>query len=310
MATINGTASSAEDLFDILLDFVTDNGWEVLEEDESILADGKVRGVQLKGEDLAGDGAIYVHLIYRAAISTDIYAFEIEGSAGYLPGNVLSFGYNPQNSYKDVGTTASVTIRVPLHRNPIQYWITANARRFMGAFRHNDRWGAMYCGLVLPYGMPSQWPYPLWVAGNNVTTNDYKTIVNGCPWGASLVTSGMLYTPSGRWIATPLANGSGSGRNYGILVWPYKMVPASNFMALYYPLKDKNGVEKYFLMKQIFYSSNAAEYGTFGEPEGLEAMSSWGASGGDTLTFGGKTYLIVQREMSTANEAACAMLLE
>jgi hypothetical protein len=267
--------------------------------------------VQLRGEDLAGDGNIYVHLIYRASISTDIYAIEIEGSAGYLPGtDVLQFGLNPQNSYRDVSTTSSVIVRVPLHRNPIEYWITGNARRFMGAFRHNDRWGAMYCGFILPYGMPSQYPYPLWVAGNNITTNDYKVITNGCPWGASSVISGMLYTPSGRWISTPIATGVSGGRGYGILIWPYKFAPASSCIPYYFPLKDKDGVEQYVIFSQIFCGFNTSDYGTFGEIDGFGYVTSWGASGGDTLTQDGKTWLIVQREMSTANEAAAAMLLE
>jgi hypothetical protein len=310
MATVNGTAANAEDLFDTLLDFVRDNGWTLVESGSDTLADGKVRGVQLKGTDTAGDGAIYVHLIYRAATSSDVYAIEIEGSAGWISGNVLSFGYNPQNSYRDVGTSSSVIVRTPLHRNPIQFWLTASPRRFMGAFRHNDRWGSMYCGYVLPYGMPSQWAYPLWVAGNNITTNDYKTIVNGCCWGASAVISGMLYMPSGRWLPTPLSTGVTGGRTYGVQVWPYKMAPASNLLELTYPLKDSSGVERYVLYKQMLYCSNVAEYGTFGEADGMEAVSAWGASGGDTLTFSGKTYLLVQREMSTANSTAVAMLLE
>ena len=286
MATVSGTAANAEELFDALVQFVSSNGWEVVEDQTQAGADGKARGVQLRGEDLAGDGNIYVHLIYRAVTSQDIFAIEMEGSAGYLPGpasNVLQFGLNPQNSYRDVGTTTAVAVRVPLHRNPIQYWITASARRFMGAFRHNDRWGSMYCGLVLPYGLPSQWPYPLWIAGNNITTNDYKVITNGCPWGASSVISGMLYCPSGRWQPTPLNSAPAGGRGFGVQIWPYKMAPASSFIPNYYPLKDKNGNEKYVLFKQIFYCSNASEYGTFGEPDGMDFVSSWGASGGDSL---------------------------
>jgi hypothetical protein len=69
-------------------------------------------------------------------------------------------------------------------------------------------------------------------------------------------------------------------------------------------------VEKYVVFSQIFYGANVSEYGTFGEPDGLAYVNSWGASGGDTLTQDAKTWLIVQREMSTANETSAAMLLE
>jgi hypothetical protein len=245
---------------------VTDNGWHIVDQaDQTISATESIRCVQLRGEDVSGIGNIYVHLIYRAQTILDVYGFELEGSAGYLPGSdVKQFGQNPQNSYRDTGTTTSVIVRTPLHNNPIQYWLTASPRRFMGAFRHNDRWGGLYCGFVLPYGTPAQWPYPLWIAGNNITTNDYKVITNGCPWGASNVISGMLYCPSGRWQSTPIASSPAGGRGYGILVWPYKMTPASAKIVKYKPLVDKNGNNVYSLQNQIFYCFNVSEYGTFG----------------------------------------------
>jgi hypothetical protein len=314
MATINGTAAGgADDLWTILLDFVQDNGWTVLDQASAVQVDAEttIECVQLEGEDVSGQGHILVHMIYRKQTTSDIFAFEMEGSAGYLPGSdVKQFGQNPQNSYRDVGTTTSVIVRTPLHRNPIQYWITCSPRRFMGAFRHNDRWGGLYCGFILPYGMPTQWPYPLWIAGNNMTTNDYKTIVNGCPWGASLVASGMLYCPSGRWHPTPINASLSGGRGYGIPMWPWQLAIASNKLPYLKPAVDKNGVEMYGLINPIFYCANASEYGTFGEPDGLCQATSWGASGGDTLTVGGQEWLLVQREMSTANELSAAMLLE
>jgi hypothetical protein len=159
--------------------------------------------------------------------------------------------------------------------------------------------------------MPSQWAYPLWVAGNNITTMDYKTITSGCPWGASAVLSGMLYTPSGKWLSTPIANtGPGGGRGYGVTMWPYSIVPANSHLQYYYPLKDKNGVPRYSLFKPMLMCANANDYGVFGEPDGLDFASSFGAAGGDILDFNGKKYLLIQREMSTANQTSAAMLLE
>ena len=313
MATTSGTADGAGDLWEIMLAFVQENGWSILDrEAQQVDVQTTIDCVQLKGEDLSGQGAIYVHMIYRAQTTSDIYAFEMEGSAGYLPGSdVKQYGLNPQNSYRDVGTNTAVIVRTPLHRNPIEYWLTASPRRFMGAFRHNDRWGGLYCGFVLPYGTPAQWPYPLWIAGNNLSTNDYKTVLNGCPFGASAVISGMLYCPSGRWQPTPLPSSyPAGGRNYGISMWPYRLDPARVRLPYYKPMVDKNGVERYALMNQIFFCANANEYGTFGEPDGLCHVTSWGASGGDVLSVNSQNWLLVQREMSTANETAAAMLLE
>ena len=312
MAFISGTATGADDLWEILLDFVQLNGWTLTDRaSKSVDFETTADGAQLLGEDLSGQGEIHVHMIYRKQTTQDIFAFELEGSAGYLPGSeVTAFGLNPKNSYRDAGTTTSVIVRVPLHRNPIEYWLVASPRRFMGAFRHNDRWGAMHCGFILPYGTPAQWPYPLWIAGNNITTNDYKVDTNGCPWGASAVISGMLYCPSGRWISTPITSGPSGGRGFGMLIWPYQFQPAMTRMPYYKPLVDKSGVERYALMNQIFYCANANEYGAFGEPQGLCAVTAWGASGGDMLTLGGQNWLLMQRELSTANNTAAAMLLE
>jgi hypothetical protein len=312
MASISGTADGAEDLWGVLLGFIQQNGWVIVDRDaKQSDVQTALDCVQLKGEDASGQGAIYVHLIYQKKTTDDIWSIQMEGSAGWLPGSdVTLFGQNPQNSYKDVGTSTTVIVRTPLHRNPIQYWITASPRRFMGAFRHNDRWGALYCGFILPYGTPKQWPYPLWIAGNNVTTDDYKTITNGCPWGASSVVSGMLYCPSGRWQSTPISAGPTNGRGYGIMMWPWTLSQSNARLPYYKPIVDKSGVEQYALLNPIFYCANASEYGTFGEPDGLCQVTGWGASGGDTLTAGGQSWLMVQREMSTANQTAAAMILE
>jgi hypothetical protein len=88
------------------------------------------------------------------------------------------------------------------------------------------------------------------------------------------------------------------------------MEPALSQLPYRKPLVDKNGVERYALTHQIFYCANASEYGTFGEPEGLAHVTSWGASGGDILKFGSQNWLLVQREMSTANNTSAAMILE
>jgi hypothetical protein len=311
MAHIAGTATGASDLYDILLTFIQNNGWNVLDRaTQQVDSQTFIDCVQLEGTDLSGQGHIYVHMIYREQTISDIYGIEMEGSAGYLPGSdVKQFGLNPQNSYRDVGTSTSVIVRVPLHRNPIEYWITASPRRFLGAFRHNDRWGALYCGFILPYGLPSQYPYPLWIAGNNITTNDYKTITNGCPWGASGVISGMLYCPSGKWISTPISSGPSGGRGFGMVMWPNQMASASSRILYYKPIVDKNGEETYSLQNFIFYSFNSNEYGVFGEPDGMYQCTSWGASGGDTLHFGAKEYLLLQREMSAANNTSAAIIM-
>jgi hypothetical protein len=311
MATVSGTANGASSLWNVLLSFLGSNGWQTLDSGNLASGNDSYQCVQLKGADVSGTGSIYVHMRLLSNTVTDVYSLQMEGSAGYLPdSDVTQFGRNPQNSFRDTGTTAEVIVRTPLHSNPIQYWITASPRRFMGAFRHNDRWGAIYCGFVLPYGMPSQWPYPLWIAGNNITTDDYKTVVNGCPWGSSAVISGMLYCPSGRWQPTPVAGYIAGGRGYSVLMWPWGMAPSSAYAAYYRAPKDGAGVTRYPVSNAVFFCRDGNEYGTFGEPEGLCHVTSWGASGGDTLTDGTKTYLLVQREMSTANNASAAMLLE
>jgi hypothetical protein len=311
MATANGTAAGAGELWDILLDFLQGNGWEITDRDSATDGNESKDCVQLKGSDVSGEGAIHVHMIYRSNVLQDVYAFQMEGSAGWLPdSDVKEFGRNPQNSFRDVGTTTQAIVRVPLHSNPIQYWITASPRRFMGAFRHNDRWGTMYCGFVLPYGMPSQWAYPLWIAGNNMSTDDYKENTNGCAWGASAVPSGMLYCPSGRWQITPAYTYVYGSRGYAVRLWPWGSEPSMTHLPYYKPLRDKNGVERYPVTNMFFYCLDGNEYGVFGEPEGLCHATSWAASGGDVLSAGGRDYLLVQREMSTANDTSAAMLLE
>lgn len=313
MAYITGTATGADDLYSKMLAFVQAHGWELIDSaTKTIDFETTVQCAQLKGVGLAGSDNIYVHIIYRKQTTQDIFAFELEGSAGWLPSSdVTVFGQNPQNSYKDVGTTSSVIVRVPLHRNPIRYWLTCSPRRFMGAFLHNDRWASMYCGFILPYSLPSQYPYPLYIAGSNITTNDYKTTTNGCAFGASAVMSGMIYLPDGKWYSTPLPGSApGGGRAGSLGIWPWILEPSASSLQYRKAIVDKNGVEQYALLPQIIYSAAAVTYGTYGELDELKHVTSWGASGGDTFEYNGRLYVLVPREQSTANQHAAAMLLE
>lgn len=306
MAYISGTAANNSDFFEILLTFFQSCGWTLEAREQATNGNITEDWANVTSAGLSGLDSIAAGLGHVFNDITDTYAIRFAGFAGYLSSVSPLEPYNqPENTVKSPRWSGSVYFRFPLHRNEIQYWLVGNKRRVMGAVFFNGRWQAFHVGLILPYCMPSQYAYPMWVAACNTTTDSYQTNTNGCPWGASLVRSGMLWAPGGKWFNTPLS--APEAMTCG--QWPWHGQGYFDYAKIT-PIKDRLGVEQFAILPIIMHISNPDLYGTFGQPEGLYYICGWGVTPGDTIEAQGRTYLIIQREKSTEANTCAAMLLE
>lgn len=171
MAYITGTAADHTALWNTLLDFLQNNAalvaagqawtkvWEAAPTNE----------VVLKGPGLSGTEEVFVAMkrvdAARVPDESEIYLSACTGviatATSYL-GHVNSLSRPP---------------RTFLAHSPMQYWMVANGRRFVVVIKISTIYQAMYGGFFLPYGSPTQYPYPMFVGGStgfDAVTANYR----------------------------------------------------------------------------------------------------------------------------------------
>jgi len=127
-----------------------DAEWEVLRYD----AVSTNRELILKGTGLSRTEEIFVGFRTYHDASADYYNLLAGVFTGYVAGN--SFDTQP-------GARLS---GVPAHNQRIDYWLTLNGQRIALAMKVGTPvYESCYVGKMLPYGRPSQYPYPVVCGG-------------------------------------------------------------------------------------------------------------------------------------------------
>jgi len=137
-------------MLETIKDFAAANGWTVLRYDTAPAN----RELILKGVGYTGEEEIFVGFRTYQDAGADYYNLLAGVFTGYVPGN--SFDTQP-------GARLS---GVPAHNNRIDYWLTLNPQRIALAMKVGTPvYESAYVGKMLPYGRPSQYPYPVVCAG-------------------------------------------------------------------------------------------------------------------------------------------------
>jgi hypothetical protein len=174
-AYITGTCPDAATFWTLLLDFLTTDtdlvaageNWEEVwaNEDESQRV--------LKGPGLAGTDSVYIGLRFKEVETTDEHSIYLSGYTGILAEAThftQHFGRSPEVAFF-------------LDTNPMQYWLVASGRRFVVVAKSSTVYESAYAGLYLPYSLPAQYPYPLFVGAmkgyKNLATNNWRSVEQG-----------------------------------------------------------------------------------------------------------------------------------
>lgn len=320
MAYISGTAATDIELYQTLIAFLTTNqdlvdagqNWELLGR-QSVPSGNTVSDfISLRGPGFAGEDNIYVHLEHYQYALTDTFSIRAVGSVGWLPSALTTPGQQPDNTMTNKNWSGNVILRTPLQRNPMQYWIVANGRRFVVVLSYGNRWTGLYAGLLLPFGFPAQYPYPLLIGAGNHSTDSYQNPPVGS-YIYSPVTShvgGMLHTPGGAWVGGPRGVGMGLGR---YTCWPWDRGDAWQEATLrkFVPV-EVDGVANYGVLPIHLISridtGAKAKYGTL---DGVGAFSAFNAEAGDIVTMADNSqHLVYQLETNNDNAYHFALKLE
>lgn len=140
-------------MLETIRDFAAANGWTVLRYNTAPAN----RELILKGVGYTGEEEIFVGFRTYQDASADYYNLLAGVFTGYVAGNT----FDTQPGARLSG--------VPAHNNRIDYWLTLNPQRIALAMKVGTPvYESCYVGKCLPYGRPSQYPYPV-VCGGMLT---------------------------------------------------------------------------------------------------------------------------------------------
>ena len=272
----------------------------------------------------SGSDQIYTGIVTKHSVSQDWYNWYLNGYTGYTVG---ADWYSHPGSRMTAGQGYLYGPSMRLWNNNMKYWFIANGRRYIVIVNVSTTYQTMYMGYLLPYGLPTQFPYPLFIGGagyQTLTNADYYQRYSGTMinfnnfwdgYGSSSGGSGFIL--DGAWIPV----GNNEGDDYpswnSCNVWPYLHCfldypqELRRYNTMMKKLK-KNLDGTYPLLPCMIHGRSGGNIypNTYGELQGVYAIPGDGIVSEDTITISGKTYLVVHNCFRTALQNYAAFLLE
>lgn len=146
------------------------NGWTTLRYKTDVPASHELI---LQGEGLAGTDEIFIGFRTYEGAAEDYYNLAVAGFSGYVPGNPWA---NQPGIFES---------GIPAHNQRVDYWLQCSARRINLALKVGTPvYTSGGAGFILPYSLPSQYPYPMYVAGmlNGAEAKRYSDTAMSMPW--------------------------------------------------------------------------------------------------------------------------------
>lgn len=323
MAVETGFAESHTDLLTKLHTFVTATMLPAPDRwlsQRNVVTSGQeeiiIRGVG------GGTDQIYVGIKAYSDAVTDNYGWILNGFTGF--NNVLGFYEQPGSmTATDIPPSVPLLKSVPADPNAIKYWFIASSRSIRVIARTGTVYHQMYLGFGVPYGTPSQWPYPLIVGGSGLTNS------SGVPIKQNEVTSQV----HAFWKPIDGSNNStGFNRQVGSLAIkepggsyrrPYLQQAGSlgsNCNGTWPYVEDVRGVYGGFLymrtsLDDTCYNLNpiimieGSPANMWGEFEGIRHVTGYNLNSEDTISYSGDTWLCVQNVFRTGDSDMVAYRL-
>lgn len=236
-----------------------------------------MRELILRGVGLSGTDEIYIGFRAYQSQAADFYNLSVAGFTGYVAGNA----FTAQPGYFESG--------IPAHNNRIDYWLAVNAQRIALAMKVGTPvYEHAYVGQFLPYATPSQYPYPLVVGGmlNGIPATRFSDTSHSMPYKGNRenfklrFVDGMYRKPES---------------------WPWN----NDKLAGSTQLRDTDA--SYPLLPITLNDSSPNIYG---ELDGIHYISGFNNAVENTLTIGGKLYVVMQDVARTGFTDYYAMRLD
>lgn len=292
MALETGTATDYDDLLDKLKSFLTTNAALVaLNQQWTVKADVTPddRYLYLMGPGLAGNDEIYVNIRRFYYAATGAYNWGLRGATGYNAGSDFDTqaGTNDNPCYLCLANTS------------ITYWFIANGRRFIVIAKIGTVFTSCYCGLILPYALPSEYPYPLFIGATSYLNSQLYTDTGQATtafWKPGYTTavpnSGkQLRLVSGYWLNFT-QNAPSNPASYRGKIWPYWSRVSFTDPGIGDWTKNADG--SYTNSGIILYSDTYDTKDVFGELDGVYHIPGTDLNSEDTINVNGEVFLAIQ----------------
>ena len=138
---------------------------------------------------LSGDDEIYLNIAAYKNAASDYFNLDCRGAVGHEP--TFEFAGQPG---------VSPNANLLLWDSEIRYWLAVNGQRLILVAKVSTTYQLAYLGKILPYGTPSQFPYPVLVSAT--TDRAQRRWSNGDTESSSILNPGrgsFFYTSDGGW---------------------------------------------------------------------------------------------------------------
>lgn len=315
MAVETGTATDHYDLYNKLYNFLTSND-DLVDEDQNweevwthpdashpVDSDGTASQFMLKGKGLGGNDEIFVSFSLRSDPDNDRYGLSLCGNDGVV---------SSSPSFSDHLNTSD-PMWMPMFPNSMPYWFVANGRRFVVVCTVSTVYEACSAGLFLPYCLPENYPYPVYVGGSSedqirysADLSNHTHFINPGPrsyyredsedGGDSL----RVRLPGGKWHRF---------RNYNYPNFPAVYPYLENRPGLLYSRK-LIGDTGYMLSPVVLLANESEVRGALGFFQGIYHVPGYGNASGNIITVDGTDHLVVQNAFRTSYESFWALALK
>lgn len=300
MALYTGTSTDYKDLLADLKTALETEGWTTNKE-ETI--DGEDYKYFQSPNIVVGGSNVNAYINIRTiSNATDgYYNWLLYGATAFDGGS--SFETQPgQYVPNTTGSGSTLEYQNPtltLHDTTINYWFVINDRRVIIIADVAGAYCTAYTGLLLPYGTPSEYPLPLYIAGNTGFSRnpDSETTYQMGSFFDPSQYAGRLRLPDGSWKR--FNNYSGIGTKSLIddrgMVWPYC------YSLLYQLFPSPDATPTYSIIPAVLI--NYEEGGNaYGELDGVFWIPGEGANAEDTFNISSEDYLVVINTYRSARE--------
>jgi hypothetical protein len=265
-------------LLDLLREFASDNGWQILRYDISI----DNRELILKSAGYSGSEEIFIGFHTYQNANADYYNLAVAGFTGYVDANIFS----SQPGY--------IVSGIPAHNQRIDYWLTLTPGRIAGALKVGTPvYESFYAGKMLPYARPSQYPYPLVIAGmlDAIPATRFSDTTHSIPYKGNRKNLRMRFN-DGVW------------KQPECYPWNNNKI-AGTGSSTYPQLRDSGG---YYPLLPIELSDTTPNI--YGALEGVFYISGFDDTVENTLTIDGIDYIVIQDVYRTGHTDYYALRMD
>lgn len=304
MSFRSGTATDHEDLFDLLIDFLTDavadNGcaWTANRTDSNVPTSGIARS-ELTAPGLSDDEEINSVFSLYENVGADTYAIGLRMSPDWNSGLAWNFQ-----------TNQSTEVFHPVWDAPMDYWFAGNKQRVVVVTKVSTIFTSSYVGRFLPYGSKQEYGLP-WFCGANVAASSTR-------WSNTSDNTRAFFDPHAAYMLDPSGtwrlvrnffeqSGSEAGYYERVNIWPNNGGVSSEDASTMWRLMRDNVDGTYPLFPFILQGSSSVVVDIYGELDGVYAVPGFSIGAGDDLTIGADTYRVFQNIFRTSRHHYAAL---